>query len=379
MSLIRKLLTPLSLLLTLLAPALADTQTVYVSSGDQVEVYRLDPESGKLSSIQQVELTSAGPMTTSADRKRLYVVANHAFEDGAKPGPALATYDVAADGQLKLSKIAPANLRPGYLKLDATETFLAGNHYGPGKVTIWKLEDGVYQGETVQEVTLEPKAHSSVFSSNNRWLLVPATGPNKVFQLAFDAETGMATPNDPPFAAGPKGDDEARQPRHFIFHPELDIAYTTNERELPGVGVWSWDAEKGQLKTIQNIVSLPEGWEGTITTADLHLSPDNKFLFISNRDLTDRKATTGDDTIVTFAVDPKTGLLEFKGHSPCPHIPRSFALDATGSFAYVAGQGDDRLGTYRIDAESGLLSEVEIYETSKRPSWVHIMKIPGTN
>ncbi len=244
-------------------------------------------------------------------------------------------------------------------------------------VTLWKLDQGVYRGETVQEVAVEKRAHSSVFAPSNAFLLVPATGPNKVFQLAFDSAKGTLTPNDPPFATGPEGDTEARQPRHLIFHPTLPIAYTTNEREEPGVGVWKWDAKSGRLETIQNIVTHLQGFEGTITTADLHLTPDARYLYISNRDITNKgRSTTGEDSIVGFSVDTATGLLTLIGHTPCEHVPRSFALDEAGRFAYVAGQGDDRLGAYRIVAATGALEPVAQYPVGSRPSWVHVMSPP---
>lgn len=368
----------LTLFFALLFPAIPAVTTgadqfVYLSAGDAITIYQIDSATGELSPFQKVELPGAGPMAVSPDKTLLYAVATMVLEDGEKASPALATYQVEGDGSLDFVEAAPANQRPGYLMADAKGNFLAGNHYGPGMVTIWKLNNGIYEGETVQEINLEPKAHSSVFSPNNRWLLVPATGPNKVFQLAFDATTGMTTPNSPPFAPGPESEEDARQPRHLVFHPSLPIVYTTNERERPGVGVWEWDASEGLLDTTQNIVTQPEGFDGDITTADLHLTPDAKFLYVSNRDVTDRKARTGEDSIVGFSVDEESGKLTMIGHFPCEHVPRSFALDETGAFAYVAGQGDDRLGAYEIDPETGELTKVSQYETGARPIWVHVM------
>ena len=221
--------------------------------------------------------------------------------------------------------------------------------------------------------TLEKCAHSAVFSPDNRWLLVPATSPNKVFLNRFDPESGKLTPNDPPFAKGPQGKNEARMPRHLVFHPTRPIVYTTNERGQPGVGVWTWNAERGVLTPLQNIVTQPGGFTGRITTADLHLTPDARYLYISNRDITDRQARTGKDSIVGFSVNAQTGRLNLIDHFPCEHMPRSFALDVTGRYVYVAGQGDDRLGAYRIDAQTGRLTKVTQYETAERPTWVHCM------
>jgi len=72
------------------------------------------------------------------------------------------------------------------------------------------------------------------------------------------------------------------------------------------------------LPLIQNLITFPGNWEGSITTADLHLTPDVKFFYVSHRDLTDRKAVTGDSAIVGFKVDPETFLLEMIGQTPFP-------------------------------------------------------------
>ncbi|MEM8954386.1 MAG: beta-propeller fold lactonase family protein [Verrucomicrobiota bacterium] len=373
-----KLLTMIAAVCLAASGIAAADQSLYLAAGDKITVFNIDPESGKLDLLQEISLPGAGPMTVSPEKSFLYITANQSPNPNSKKkSPALATFKVKADSTLEHLKTAPANLAPGYLKTDATGTFLAGNHYGPGKVTVWKLDDQVYQGETIQEIDLEPKAHSAVFAPSNTSLLIPATGPNKVFQLTFDPATGEVTPNNPPYADGPQADGEARQPRHLIFHPELDIVYTTNEREHPGVGVWSWDPDTQSLRTIQNIVTKPRDFDGITTTADLHLTPNNKFLYVSNRDVTDRQATSGINSIVAFSVNSATGELTLIDHYPCEHVPRSFAIDESGSFLYVAGQGDNTLGAYRIDPETGALGKIEQHKTGNRPSWVHIMSPPS--
>jgi len=342
-------------------------QTLYLSAGDFVTAFRIDAKSGQLTPLHGVELPGAGPTGVSADGKKLYV--NSRLGDSKEA--AITTFAIGDNGRIKQLHQAASEMSTGYVGVESSGKYIAGNSYGGGTAALWKLDDdGIFRGAAPHIVTLEKNAHSSVFSPDDRFLLVPATGPNKVFQLRLDAEAGKLTPNDPPHADGPQGDAEARQPRHLVFHPTLPMAYTTNEREHPGVGVWQWDADGGQLKTVQNIVTYPEGFDGTITTADLHFTPDGKFLYASNRDITDRKARTGTDHIVGFRCDPETGLLSYISHTACEHIPRSFAVDNTGNFVYVAGQMDDHLGVYRIDQESGELSKITSYEVGKRPSWV---------
>lgn len=340
--------------------AQAEKRFVYLSAGGEVTVFEADLETGKLTGIQKN--TGAGLTAVDSGQKRLYRVGAQEIE----------SYTIKKDGRLRSLGKNATTAKGGFLAIDAADRFIAGNDYGGGSVAIWKIgDDGVAGGELISQSALEKAAHSSVFSPNNKFLLVPATTPNKVFQLRFDDKNGTLTPNDPSFVSGPDPDGQnATQPRHLRFHPNGKIVYTTLEREMPGVGVWEWDAALGSLKLLQNISTFPEDWEGVITTADLHLTPDAKFLYVSNRDLTDRKATSGDSSIVRFSVDEKTGSLTFLGHTPCEHVPRSFAVDRAGEFVYVAGQSAGLLGVYSINQGTGDLTRVQQLETGKSPNWV---------
>ncbi|MEM6474079.1 MAG: beta-propeller fold lactonase family protein, partial [Planctomycetota bacterium] len=347
-------------------------QRLYLAAGQRISVFEAAAESGDLKLLQELALDGAGPFTFAPNRKLVYVASR--LTDAKKKTPAITTLKIRPDGTLERVHAAEVKMRPGYLMPDNNGEFLAGNHYGPGKASVWKI-DPVYRGTTVGELTLEAKAHSAVFSPDNHWLLVPATGPNKVFINKFIAQVGTIEPHEPPFVSGPSQANEARQPRHLIFHPNLSIAYTTNERERPGVCVWRWDTENGRLEPIQNIVTARADSKTSITTADLHLTPDARFLYVSNRDVSKRNALVGEDTLVGFEVDPQTGMLTMLGHTPCERIPRSFTVDKLGSYVYVAGQGDDKVGAYQIE-ESGALRKIRAYDVGKNPIWIATLSLP---
>tara|TARA_R110002096_G_scaffold92332_2_gene208755 strand:- start:550 stop:1662 length:1113 start_codon:yes stop_codon:yes gene_type:complete len=338
---------------------------VYSSSGDGITVFYADAETGKLKEVQNIE--EKGLMAITRDQRQMYAIgATRIF-----------TYEIQANGHLKdLSSVDIEHGGVSYFDLDKSDRFLAASNYGKGTVTVWPIgDDGIAQGKPSAHLTLEQKSHSSVFVPNNDYLLVPATGPNKVFQLKFDVATGKLEPNDPPSASAPVGEGDAQQPRHLIFHPDGKTVYTTLERELPGVGVWKWDAKKGSLKVVQNIVTNPEGFEGVITTADLHLTPNAKFLYVSNRDITDRKAVEGASSIVGFKVDQESGRLEMIGDTPCEQVPRSFAIDRAGKFLYVAGQTAAKLGVYQIDQKTGALTRVQQLNTGPSPNWIECVTL----
>lgn len=344
----------------LVTPSLVAQELLYVSSGDAIEVKKINPQTGTLLDFQRIEFKGISIFTFSRNKKFLYAMASI---DGNRENRSIATYKVTVDGKLDLIYNAPISSRATDLNTDHSDNYIAGSHYGEGTASIWKLENGVYKGELVQEIMLEKNAHAVRFSPDNKVLFVPATGPNKIFQLAFDQETGKLTQTDP--ALGPqKG---AAQPRHLVFHPTLNVAYSTQERIKPGVAMWHYKPSKGELELAQTLTSSDD-ISGRITNADLHISPDEKFLYISSRD--NQKEL---DQIIAYKINAKDGRLTLANKFPSEHIPRSFSLNKTGDFAFVAGQRENKLGIYKINKTTGDLIKIMQYETGKNPIWVETL------
>lgn len=361
-------------ILILLAPVIGFAgQKVIVSAGGKLTVFQVGEDGLSIDSTIDLD-GSSGPFGVSADGRLLYVNTSQEIAGSKRPAPAVATFSVSSEGKLARLEKALSQWNSGYLSPEVSGRFFAGNSYGQGKVGIWPLDrDGVFRGGKPFEFELEKKAHAAVFSPDNRFLFVPATGPNKVFQLVFNGDKGSVHPNQPSSAPGSRNSDDARQPRHIIFHPGLEMAYTTNEREHPGAGAWRFDQEKGVLESIQAIRSVPGDDEG-MTTADLHLSPDGKFLYVSNRDIKNRNnPDEGRDAIALFTVNQTDGLLTFVKTFPCEKIPRSFALGLEGRRVFVSGQGDQKLGDYSVDLASGHLTRLGQYDLPGVPSWVSVI------
>ncbi|MDF1754915.1 MAG: beta-propeller fold lactonase family protein, partial [Verrucomicrobiales bacterium] len=323
---------------------------------------------GALEEIQSVTLPGkSGPMGLSPDGRLLYV--NTSSENGA----ALATFSVNPDGTLEKLHAADCGWNSGYVRVDAKGRFITGNSYGAGKVGIWPLdENGVYRGGLVRDFELEKKAHSAVFSPDNHYLFVPATGPNKIFQLVFKEETGAIHPNQPSSAPVATDLTDVCQPRHLIFHPNERFAYTSNEKLRPGVGVWEYDKEAGRLTNIQGIASVDGDSDG-MSTADIHFSKNHQFVFVSNRDGKNKNAPQGRDAITVFKIDDTTGRLSLVNRFPCERIPRSFAVGREGKLLFVSGQGDSKLGVYQIDQDTGILTKVESHQLPGKPVWVSVL------
>lgn len=96
------------------------------------------------------------------------------------------------------------------------------------------------------------------------------------------------------------------------------------------VTVFAHDQLRGNLREVQTVPTLPTGFKGENTSADIHVSPDGRFLYCSNR---------GHDSIAAFKINPLNGELTFLAHeSTGGKTPRNFAIDPTGGFLLVANQ-----------------------------------------
>ncbi len=114
------------------------------------------------------------------------------------------------------------------------------------------------------------------------------------------------------------------------------------------VTVFSYDAANGAMKQTQVISTLPAGYTGTKSGAEIALHPSSKFLYTSNR---------GHDSIAMFKMDAATGALTFNGTvSTGGKTPRNFVIDPTGNFLLAANQDSNNIVVFKIDQQTGGLT-----------------------
>ena len=160
---------------------------------------------------------------------------------------------------------------------------------------------------------------------------------------AFDELTGKLTTGQQPFAATQPGTG----PRHFTFHPNGKFAYLLEE--LAGQVV-AYQYQNGQLKQLQNISSVPVGEKGYPGSADIHVSPDGKFLYASNR--------AEFNNLAIYKIDPKTGNLNNIGfQSTLGKTPRHFNFDPGGKYLLAANQDSDEIVVFKRNMKTGLLAD----------------------
>jgi 6-phosphogluconolactonase len=153
-------------------------------------------------------------------------------------------------------------------------------------------------------------------------------------------------------------------PRHFVFHPDGLHAYLLGELDACVV-VFDFDAESGTLEPVQTVSAMPAGFPETPWAADLHLTPDGRFLYASER---------RSSTLAIFAV-ARDGRLEPAGQCPTEREPRGFAIDPHGRYLLAVGQASHSLTSYAIDPSNGGLTELRRLAMGRNPNWVETIAL----
>jgi 6-phosphogluconolactonase len=352
-----RLLIPLAALALLTGRLSADTALyVSVAGAKRIALYKINPDTGKLT--HQADTATAGEpgaLTVDPDKRFLFAAIRSAGK--------LSAFRIGAGGKLTPVNTVPAGADPAHIATDRSGRFLLTAYYVAAKVTVHAVgKDGALSKEPVQTVRTADKAHAIVPDPFNRFVFVPHTGPNAIFQFAFRPRTGKLTPGSVPRLKTP----DKTGPRHLAFHPKKDIAYVVNEQGS-SVTAYKLDTKSGTLTAVQTVPTLPRGYKGSNSTAEIKVHPTGKFLYASNR---------GHDSIACFALD-KCGRLSALLHIPTEQTPRSFDLSPDGKFLYAAGESSGKVAGYRIDARTGGLKRLgAAYAVGKTPWWVLAVELP---
>ena len=338
---------------------------VYVAAQDdnKIGIYTMDEATGALT-LQSEAAMSGGPslLAISPDRQTLYV--------GHREVPEISSHsiDQGSGALTRTGSVTPAD-PPAYLATDRSGKFLLASFYQGGHVASYPLGgDASLGGAAIEWLATDEGAHSVLTDLSNRFAYVPhiarvqdnvleppknIPGPNKIYQFKFDADTGNLTANDPLIL----DQDDMLGPRHYTYHPSLNIAYFSNEQ---GSSVSSYQiGEAGTLSPFETVTTLPEGVTERNTCSQIQFSPSGDFLFVPNR---------GHNSIASFSVDGE-GRLTPAGHAATEAVPSAFSLDPAGKFVFSAGSSTGMLASYSI-GDTGELTPLEKYAVGERPMWV---------
>lgn len=334
------------------------TYTRTTSKG--IYALRLDGETGKLSA-PEVVATTANPtfVAFSPDKRHLYAVSE---------GDTLA---VPFAVNLATGKLCPDETRqsggkaPCHLMVDHTGRTLVVAHYHHGIVASLAInEDGSlgpvkslhqHSGHGIVPDRQEAAhVHSVNISPDNRFVIVCDLGLDQVFTYALDAAAATLTPAVTPFVSTAPG----AGPRHSAFSTDGRFLFVINELNST-LTCYRYDSIAGGLSPVDTQSTLPAGYDGETTTAEVRVHPNGQFVYGSNR---------GHDSIAVFGFDSATGRLVPIAHtSTGGRNPRNFTLSPDGQWLIAANQNSDSLTVFRVNEDTGKLTPTDFTVSVPQP------------
>jgi 6-phosphogluconolactonase len=338
----------------LAAPAvIAYVGTGTDSSANGIYAFRYDEATGALDPLGLVASTPH-PAFLAMHPSGRYLYAVNEEDLDHKNGHSVAAFAVDGDGPKLLPLgVAPCGGdRPCAIAVDATGRFAFVANYGSGTMAALPVRaDGgldspqfVFQDpqpSSPHPRQTEPHAHCVVLDGTNHFLYSCDLGGDAVMSYRFDAAAGTLSRNLPPATRVP----QASGPRHLALSRDGRHAYVLNEIASTLI-VCDRSTDDGSLAPRPAISTLPPGWTGQSTAAEIALDASGRFLYTSNR---------GHDSIASFAIGPD-GSARPVDFTPCGKEPRFFTIDPSGNFLLVADQAGDAITLFRIDPATGRLT-----------------------
>ncbi len=330
------------------------TYTVNGSQG--IYAFRFDPATGQAESLG-LATRSDNPSFLAAhpDGRFLYAVNElNTFQE--KLTGAVSVFAVNhASGRLDLvQQVSSQGQGPAHLSLDMSARYLLVANYGSGSVTVFPIEDDGRLGRHTAFVQASgssvhptrqaaPHPHAIHATNDNRFVMVPDLGLDKLVVYRIDAQTGALTPDSLTW----ENLDPGSGPRHMAMTPSGDFVYVVNELTST-ITTFAYEPGEGRLERKQTIPSRQPDAVGDNFPAEILVDPGGRHLYVSNR---------GDNTIAMLDINPADGLLTPVQWVSCGGTwPRHIAISPDGRWLFAANQKSHDVAIFKIDPGNGRLT-----------------------
>lgn len=335
--------------------------------------YRFDAEQGAVTPLgvagesQNPSFLAMGP-----DGRVLYAVNEVNDYEGKRSGSVSAFSIDPERGTLKLlNRVASQGAAPAHLAVHASGRWLTAANYNGGSVVSIPIAPNGSLGDAVSvkqhtgsgphpQRQQSPHPHQTVFSPDQRFVLVPDLGTDQIVVYAFDAANGKLE------EAGRVNLPPGSGPRHISFDPSGKYAVLISE--LKGqLTLFSYGSNDGSLHRLETVSSLQEPFEGNNTAAEIAFVPGSRYWIASNR---------GPDVVDVFRMDK--GRFSAQGEfSAGGKTPRHIAVHPGGRFLFVPHQGSDTVALFRIETKTGHLTDTHSGFSVPQPTCVAFWNGPN--
>ncbi len=327
------------------------------TDGDSKGIYtfRFNQETGESISLSEAEVSNPSYLTITENNSGTYVYAVSEHGDGREAVNAFAL-DKPTGKLTFINKENAMGADPCYITSNGKYVVIA--NYSGGSISTFPLDGNgavstvadffEFEGSgPVTDRQEKSHLHCVQLSPDGKHLFATDLGTDRIYK--FDVNQSADTENDeeflaigtPPFIAIKPGSG----PRHITFAPNGKYAYLISE--LAGtVTVFSYG--NGNLDEIQTIVADDRHAQGS---GDIHVSPDGKYVYATNR--------LENDGIAIFSVNQNNGTLERIGYEQTGIHPRNFIITPNGKFLLLASRDDNAIQVFERNQDTGLLQNVK--------------------
>ncbi|MGI6073116.1 MAG: lactonase family protein [Fermentimonas sp.] len=322
------------------------------NESEGIYVHKFDTGSGKHDSISMAKISNPSYLTISPDENYVYAVE----EGGDNSSSASAFKFDKSTGTLSFINNQPTmSSGPCYITIDSKGKNVHTANYGGGTISSFQTNSNgslnasnsliVFEGSgPIADRQEAPHLHCVDYSFDGKYIFASDLGTDKIYRFdavnsPFDGQPAFQRSSLKEFAM-----PEGTGPRHFAFHPNGG-RYMYVLGELSGQ-VIVFDYNYGDIVQKQVIASDTTGAQGS---ADIHISPDGRFLYSSNR--------LQNDGIAIFSINEEDGTLTKVGYQLTAKHPRNFVITPNGKFILVAGRDDNKVQVFSRDADTGLLTD----------------------
>lgn len=324
--------------------AYVSTYTIGNKDKYGIKIYDVDLKNGRLIEKNQVEITNSSYITISHNKKYLYSITDFGVE----------AYKILPNGNLEVINQGTINgMRGCYLSTDYEDKFLFTGGYHDGKITVLRLREDGGIGEITDEIyhkgmgsiaerNFRPHINCVKMTRDNKYLCAADLGMDHTNVYKLDHETGKLKLVDVIRS------EQESAPRHIKISKDGKFIYIVHELKN-AVDVYTYDDSKGypEFERIQSIPTLNDYHAGGSAASALNISNDFKYLVSSN---------AGDNSVIVYNIDTKTGLLT---KNLCLPISGDYPKDANffpdNKHLVSLNHESNTMTFFSVDLKNGLL------------------------
>ncbi len=310
---------------------MADKFQIFLTSYLTGSIMRVEANAraGEMKIAQDLRLGGqALAMTIASGGRNLHVAILEGSAKDSAPHYATLAIDPES-GALTHRATRPAPAYTVHMSTDRSGGWLLGASEPSGRISVTRIApDGLPEAAPAQIIENLARPHHILTDRTNRHCYVPCMGTDDIHQFTFDAVSGTLRPASQQMLTLPEGSG----PRHMAHHPVLDRAWLVTQHDGKVV-TCSLDPDSGALQQLAVDSLMPDGFQGRARGAQIHVAPDGKHLFVTERTHA---------ALISWRIDQTTGRLSDRQSIPCPTGVRCFHISPNGKFLVVSGVDSDR-------------------------------------